>query len=206
MRRGTRGCLIAVEGNVGGPITTTARDLVRALRADGRIGLSTWDSSGIFTELAAAGEDVPAASSRTLTLLYAADLAFRLRWQIEPALEAGLWVVAAPYVETAVALAAAAGVRKRWLAELFRFAPKPHACYHADDRDLHANRRAQAGYPEFFRHTLRAGGRGVAAADGLHDRSLQYLNQLERRGRCDTLTEARLAALRKRRRVPEAKT
>ena len=38
-----------------------------------------------------------------LLLLYAADLAFRLRWEIRPALAEGYTVVAAPYVETAVA-------------------------------------------------------------------------------------------------------
>jgi thymidylate kinase len=39
-------------------------------------------------------------SPRTLILLYAADLHFRLRWQILPALDEGQTVVAAPYVET----------------------------------------------------------------------------------------------------------
>ena len=40
---------------------------------------------------------------RTLALVYAADLAFRLRWEIRPVLDAGGVVVASPYVETAVA-------------------------------------------------------------------------------------------------------
>ena len=34
---------------------------------------------------------------------------FRLRWEIRPVLEAGGVVIAAPYVETAVAFGAAAG-------------------------------------------------------------------------------------------------
>ena len=51
-----------------------------------------------------------APSARTLLLLYAADLAFRLRWEIRPALAAGRTVVAAPYVDTAVAFGRAAGV------------------------------------------------------------------------------------------------
>ena len=50
-----------------------------------------------------------APSARTLLLLYAADLAFRLRWQIRPALAEGRTVVAAPYVDTAVAFGRAAG-------------------------------------------------------------------------------------------------
>ncbi len=60
-------------------------------------------------------------------LLYAADLAFRVRWQIEPALAAGKTVIAAPYVETALALGRAAGLNEEWVAELLRFAPKAAA-------------------------------------------------------------------------------
>ena len=40
---------------------------------------------------------------RTLLLLYAADLAFRLRWEIRPALAEGHTVIAAPYLDTAFA-------------------------------------------------------------------------------------------------------
>jgi hypothetical protein len=57
--------------------------------------------------------------------LYAADLAFRLRWQIRPALAEGRTVVAAPYVQTAIAFGRAAGLRAEWLTALFRFAPRP---------------------------------------------------------------------------------
>ena len=64
-----------------------------------------------------------APSARTLLLLYAADLAFRLRWEIRPALAEGRTVVAAPYVDTAMAFGRAAGVPVGWLTNLFRFAP-----------------------------------------------------------------------------------
>jgi len=63
--------------------------------------------------------------ARTLLLLYAADLAFRLRWQIRPALAEGRTVVAAPYVDTALAFGRAAGLKPSWLMNLFRFAPRP---------------------------------------------------------------------------------
>lgn len=194
--RPPRGRLIAVDGL--GATMTAAKDLVRALGGKDRSGLSAWDSSGIFTELAAAGDEVAAPSSRTLTLLYAADLAFRLRWQIKPALDAGMSVVAAPYIETAIALGVAAGLRKRSLVELFEFAPKPHVCYRAGDREPSRESRRADGYPTFFRQSLRARGQAVEA---LRERSMAYLDQLEQRGRCDSLTEAALAALRDRRRA-----
>jgi hypothetical protein len=58
-----------------------------------------------------------------LLLLYAADLAFRLRWEIRPALAKGRIVIAAPYIETAVAFGRAAGVPGGWVRNLFAFAP-----------------------------------------------------------------------------------
>jgi hypothetical protein len=109
-----------------------------------------------------------------------------------------MWVVAAPYIETAVALGVAAGLRKRWLAQLFAFAPKPLVSYHAAAREPLADRRPRDDYPEFFGHALHAGGH--AAVDGLWERSRAYLDQLERRGRCNGFTEAAVAALRERRR------
>src|SRR5207244_10239312 len=60
-----------------------------------------------------------------LLLLYAADLAFRLRWQIRPALAEGRTVVAVPYVATAIAVGRAVSLPATWLAGLFAFAPRP---------------------------------------------------------------------------------
>ena len=95
-------------------------------RAGGaRGGISRWDASGIFQDLAVAEDEAGAPSARTLLLLYAADLAFRLRWEIRPALAEGRTVVAAPYVDTAIAFGRAAGLPADWLANLFRFAPRP---------------------------------------------------------------------------------
>ena len=87
-------------------------------------GISRWDASGVFQELSVADDSAGAPSARTLLLLYAADLAFRLRWQIRPALAEGRTVVAAPYVETAIAFGRAAGLNPAWLSNLFRFAPR----------------------------------------------------------------------------------
>jgi hypothetical protein len=113
--------LIAVDGIQAAAVIAEAR---AALGAPSRGGISKWDASGVFQELAVADETAGAASARTLLLLYAADLAFRLRWQIRPALADGRTVVAAPYIDTAVAFGRAAGLKPGWLTNLFRFAPR----------------------------------------------------------------------------------
>jgi hypothetical protein len=78
----------------------------------------------VFQDLAVADRSAGAPSARTLLLLYAADLAFRLRWQIRPALAEGRTVIAAPYIDTAVAFGRAAGLPAAWLSNLFLFAPR----------------------------------------------------------------------------------
>jgi hypothetical protein len=113
--------LIAVDGVDAAAVLTVAR---QALESPSRGGISHWDASGVFQELIVAEEAAGAPSPRTLLLLYAADLAFRLRWEIRPALAEGQTVVAAPYVETAVAFGRAVGLPVGWLTNLFRFAPR----------------------------------------------------------------------------------
>jgi hypothetical protein len=116
--------LIAVDGVSAGAIAAAARTALGSNgSADG--GISRWDASGVFQELAMAGESAGRPSARTLLLLYAADLVFRLRWEIRPAMEEGRRVVAAPYVDTAIAFGRAAGLPASWLTNLFRFAPAP---------------------------------------------------------------------------------
>jgi thymidylate kinase len=216
VRHVTRGRLIAIEGNCGPIVAASAKSLVRALRsAHGQGGVSAWDSSGIFTELAAAETGIPGASARALTLLYAADLAFRRRWQIEPALEAGVSVVAAPYIESAKALGVAAGLPKRWLDELFRFAPKPDVCYRIKERATSARAPSrgwgpaplnkerggrkgssgQEGYSEFFACALAGSGDAIDPAR-VRSRSIEYLTSLEGRGRCQLFTAQAAATLR----------
>src|SRR6185436_4945934 len=94
---------------------------------DGRrgAGISEWDASGLFEDLAVAPTDAGPPSARSLLLLFAADLAFRIRWEIRPALDEGGVVIAAPYVDTAIAFGRAAGLPGGWLRSLFRFAPQP---------------------------------------------------------------------------------
>ncbi len=117
-----RGRLIAVDGVDGRAFAEAAGKI--AARSGAVKGVSRWDASGLFEQMLVAG-DVAAASPRLLLLLYAADLAFRLRWEIEPALAEGRAVAAAPYVDTAVAFGRACGLELKWLTQLFRFARTP---------------------------------------------------------------------------------
>ncbi len=128
--------LVSIDGIDAPAVVAAAR---HAAGGPGRGGISHWDASGIFQDLCVADETAGAPSARTLLLLYAADLAFRLRWEIRPALAAGRTVVAAPYVDTAVAFGRAAGVPAGWLANLFRFAPPA-----AERRFVSASRGAAA--------------------------------------------------------------
>jgi len=99
-----RAMLISVDGVSGTAVAAAARVALAGVARSHRGGVSTWDASGLFQDLIVAEEEAGIPSARTLLLLYAADLAFRLRWEIRPALEAGRVVVAAPYVDSATLL------------------------------------------------------------------------------------------------------
>jgi len=117
--------LISVDGVNGVAVKAAARQALAAIGRTRRGGISVWDASGLFEELAVADQEAGTPSPRTMLLLFAADLAFRLRWEIEPALAEGKVVIAAAYVETAIAFGRAAGISAGWLANLFSFAPRP---------------------------------------------------------------------------------
>jgi hypothetical protein len=140
-----RSRLIAVDGANGRALLASALKIA----PDGRRikGVSRWDASGLFEQLLVVDDDIAKASPRTLLLLYAADLAFRLRWEIEPALAEGRHVVAAPYVDTAVAFGRACGLPLKWLNGLFRFARKPSKRHIINAPP--GGRRAMAGFVEF---------------------------------------------------------
>jgi len=145
------GRLIAIDGSRGADLARSADRLATALRAQGvEAVISRWDASGLFGELAQASERT-SASPRTLSLVYAADLAFRLRWEIRTALAAGAVVIAAPYVETAVTFGTGCGLPEQWLRELLRFAPQPDVQCAARERkrDRGWKPRLDRGYPEY---------------------------------------------------------
>src|SRR4029079_13511396 len=121
-----------------------------ALRQHGRRrgGVSRWDASGLFDQLVVAEHAAGMQSARTLLLLYASDLAFRLRWEIEPALERGQVVAAVPYVDTAIAFGRAAGLSAGWLTNLFQFAPAPGDQRYVTTGPLRAKTKPR-GFAEF---------------------------------------------------------
>lgn len=121
----SKGSFIAIDGVNGAAVNAAARAEVKRVARNQRAGVSRWDASGVFGDLIVADAEAGRPSARTLLLLYAADLAFRLRWEIRPAIAEGRTVAAAPYVATAIAFGRAAGLPGGWLKNLFAFAPKP---------------------------------------------------------------------------------
>jgi hypothetical protein len=173
-----RARLISVDGVSGTAVAAAARVSLAAIARTRRGGVSTWDASGLFQDLAVADEEAGMPSVRTLLLLYAADLAFRLRWEIRPALAEGRTVVVAPYVDTAIALGRAAGLRSGWLTNLFQFAPKPAGSRYVNQ--IPARRApADAGLLEFVsEQMLMPAG---FSRDQLMERTRIRLRELARR-------------------------
>ena len=52
--------------------------------------------------------------------------------EIQPALERGQRIIAAPYVTTAMAFGQSAGLSVAWMEDLFRFAPRPDTAHELD--------------------------------------------------------------------------
>jgi hypothetical protein len=146
------GRLIAIDGSRGKDVAAAAAAVAEALKAAGvECAISRWDASGLFTELAAGARVDGGVSVRSLSLVYAADLAFRLRWEIRPVLESGGVVIAAPFVDTAIAFGACCGLDEDWIRQLLRFAPGASAYGRATERKTHRpwKRKIDRGYGEF---------------------------------------------------------
>ena len=124
-------------------------------------------------------------SPRTLLLLYAVDLSFRLRWQILPALEEGTTVIAAPYVETAIGFGRASGLPQSWLRELLRFAPQAAETYRAPEEKLPFNKRGKPGesFLEFCFLQLRQASPAWMTEE-IRNAFFSHLRTLETRGKC----------------------
>jgi hypothetical protein len=155
--------LIAVDGASDARILALAHGLHQQ-HGRRRSGISRWDASGLFEQLMVAGDEAGAPSARTLLLLYAADLGFRLRWEIQPAMGDGKTVIAAPYVETAMAFGRAAGLSREWLANLFQFAPRPAHRLIADGSSV-LGPGAPNGFVEFGCRSLGGRPLGLSARD-----------------------------------------
>ena len=159
----------------GRDVVPAAKKLLKSHSDEGVV--SVWDSSSIFFEMHGLEvKDRP--SARTLVLLYAADLCFRLRWEIIPALEEGKCVVAAPYLETGFAFGAVAGLPQKWLAEVFRFAPKASQSFRLNGSSSRKLGPPTSGFIEYCSSSLN---------EDLRPKFATYFEDLQRRGRCQPL-------------------
>ena len=188
-RRRPEGKLIALEGTRGRDVADGAERLWRRLHrkagADSRI--SRWNASRLFDEMPVWKRNTAMPSPRTVILLYASDLLFRLRWEIRPALRAGRSVIAAPYVETAMAFGAAAGLPPEWISSVLRFAPAPQVCCRIKERKKWTGWKDGAldGFMEFCSTAL--GGSPDWNPVTARQRAIEYLDKLEERGTCERL-------------------
>jgi ribosomal protein L13E len=189
------GRLIAVDGTRGKDVVSAAEAVAERLRAqDVACGISRWDASGLFADLIAADPAATALgkiSPRTLALIYAADLVFRIRWEIAPVLTSGGIVIAAPYVDSAVAVGVSAGLPEAWLREIFRFAPAPTTLARAPERKTTKGwrRKTGRGYPEFCAALLSNTAAGLkrrkarkAAVAWLAENAKDKTTELSKRG------------------------
>lgn len=189
------GRLIAIDGSRGKDVAAAAEALAAALRKrDLPCGISRWDASGLFADLTAADPSLAAhrsVSPRTITLIYAADLVFRLRWEIAPVLASGGIVIAAPYLDTAVAVGIAAGLSEKWVREILRFAPPATINTLARERKTGRGwaRKPRRGYAEFSAALLGAAPPGLrrrrarqAAMAWLAEHAGREVPELSKRG------------------------
>ena len=186
VKKAPKGRLIALEGSGGRSMAIAAKFLERDLRSRKMPSAgSSWDASDIFFQVAQGARGLPAPPPQTLILLYATDLAFRLRWQIRPALEEGISVIAAPYVETVIAFGRGAGLSYSWLRGVFEFAPPASQCYRVPEDSIPVDRRGTPSdsFLEFCLAQLR---NGPASWDteGIRSGFLSHLARLESRGKC----------------------
>jgi len=173
--------LIAVEGVNAAALLASAREALAGVDRRRRSGVSHWDASGIFGDLAAAEDSAGRPSPRTILLLYAADLAFRIRWEIRPLLDDGKSVVAAPYVATAIAFGRAAGISPRWLEDLFSFAPAP-----AESRLAESTARVgrgRRGFVEFSCELMSGSLNGISRGELVETTAAYLRTALGRRAR-----------------------
>lgn len=204
------GRLIAIDGTRGKDTDAAAAAAIAAIKAAGiDCAISRWDASGLFGELAAAAQGDRRISTRSLSLVYAADLAFRLRWEIRPVLEAGGVVIAAPYTETAIAFAAACGVGDQWMRRLLQFAPPAALRARAEEKKLNRGwkRRTDRGYAEFCAALLESAAPklasknarqdAIAALDHPRGRKVYRLNAKGLDGMVKALIDTRRAAARR---------
>jgi hypothetical protein len=164
--------LIAIDGVQGDAIATAVQAIVSISRRPRAIS-SNWDASGIFDEASVSDIGEGQLSARTILLLYAADLAFRLQQEVRPALDAGRIVIVAPYVDTAIALGQATGIDLDWLTSVFSFAPRAAMRQHVNPGAVRS-RADRRGFVGFYCRQIQ-GKRAAEARRDLVVRTQAYL-------------------------------
>jgi hypothetical protein len=188
------GRLIAVEGTRGVDVAGTARKVLEALDAHAvEAGVSRFDASGTFFEAAQVKKREFQLSPRTLLLLYAADLQFRLRWEILPIVAEGRTVIAAPFTGTAQAFGLAAGMPREWLAALFAGVPEADVRLRAKERGLREGWRLSAaeGFGEACALALWSSGSQLDPG-AVRLRMIEVLDGMEGQGRIHRARRKRL--------------
>ena len=177
-----RGRLVALDGTNGAMLRSEAARLARLCCGAADPAWSLFDASNTFYELRMVKAKNLTPTPRVLMLLYASDLLFRLRWEIQPTLQEGRTVVAAPYVASAMAFGAAAGLPKDWLEELFSFAPKPEASFRLKEKKKGKEKKkdgnGEPGFVEFFCASLARHYPGWETAE-VRREMLKYFKSLE---------------------------
>ena len=193
-----KGHLIALDGVSGPMLGEEAQRLARMCGETA--GWSSFDASNTFHELRMAKSKTITPTPRVLVLLYVSDLLFRLRWEIEPALQEGATVVVAPYVNTGIAFGLASGLSKEWLDQLFSFAPKPEAGFRLKEKkkgkkvDWKKNDLDLPGFVEFCAATLTKNYPGWDA-DDVRAGMIEHLKDLEDRAEIRKLGKKGLKGL-----------
>ena len=177
-----RGRLVALDGTNGAMLRSEAERLARLCCGTADPAWSLWDASSTFYELRMVKAKNLTPTPRALMLLYASDLLFRLRWEIQPTLQEGRTVVAAPYVASAMAFGVAAGLPKEWIEELFSFAPKPEASFRLKEKKKGKEKKkdgnGEPGFVEFFCASLARHYPGWETSE-VRREMLKYLKSLE---------------------------
>ncbi|MBL0926975.1 MAG: dTMP kinase [Phycisphaerales bacterium] len=122
------GRLIVVEGTDGAGRSTHIALLREWLENRGfGVAFSAMTRSRLAGEGLRRAKEGHTLDTRTMDLFYATDFADRLENQILPALRAGFVVLTDRYIYSLMARSIVRGVDPAWVADVYRFAPAPHA-------------------------------------------------------------------------------
>lgn len=125
------GKLIIVEGIDGSGKSTQLQLARRYLEAKGLKPFFTeWNSADLVKTITKKGKKKMSLTPMTFSLLHATDFAYRLVHNILPPLKAGMIVLADRYVYTAFARDVTRGCDRKWVRQVYQFAPRPDRAFY----------------------------------------------------------------------------